>query len=1432
MSEHEERHFLVVAGTGKYVHLDPLPKVYDDIATISNVFCELGYIEAFQTGIRDPDSPQSLKEKLDEWARTTVQPEDIIVVYYSGHGQRSADRHYLLTSNSDPSGLIATAMATEDLIGILTERRVRRLLLLIDTCLAGRGTADLFRREAQRLKEALVSSAAEAQSSDALLAFSVIAATGPRDYAQDGAFSSAIRTAINDERLGGQRQSHLYLEPLTDRINEELGSQGASQHAELGMLRGGSSKFVPNPRFRSDLPVEGTDLAEQHTWASEQERQRREELVSHFAPRGLGQETGADSGNYFTGRMAVLKYLVSWLQGKEDTNSRTIVLSGSAGVGKSAVIGRLVILSDPLERHRIRIKDIPEDQSLPIGTISVAVHARRKTQADIVAALADAAGINAASPRDLIRGLSSRKAAFTVAIDALDEAGTTADGHGPERIAKSLVRELGEVPCVRLLIGCRPHLVAALGPDARRINLEDSMWVEESDIARYATLLLKEPDGAGSHGRIRSRQIPPVAQAVARRSYPNFLIARLTSRVLADHADSTIPKKSDWQDKLPASLDKAFEWALNNELGEQANRARRLLLPLALAEGAGLPWGNIWPLLATALGNEPVTHADIRWLLRNANRYVVEGLDQVGRSVYRLYHQSLADDLIKIVPADAQRRIASALIESVPSVSEDIPVRDWARADPYILLHLATHAAAGGILDRLLRDPEFLVFAEPATLVAALGKPKEQQAQISGAIYRTSYDQHYRESRIIRRQMLIYDALRYGEYPLSRDLATVTTPWRCLWATGSQITPSILATLVGHKSAEVFSVKCLTLANGTPIAITAGEDRTIRSWDLVSLRPFAEPINVAGIYSMGAAQLPDGTPIAVTASGKDRIVQVWDVSSSRLLGERLASGAVAVSCARLLDGRPVAVTVSTSGEAHIWDLTTYKSLRKLPSFADDAPRERPDFDYMNPFMVCVYMPDGTPLAVIEEHEEYRSVLRILNLTNFKFLSQTRQKFYGLIGASFTCLPNGRTSMLLSTNSEGSYTIDMSIRPLKARRFSEGTTASISMTMPDDSTIAIAEHDDGRVYTWNLTSRKPIGEPLTEDTRTMASIDCITLPNGSQVAVTGGRDGRVRVWDPGMNQRIGNPLIGHSDRVASAACIQLDDGLAVGITTSDEMVRVWDLGTFRSISDGLGGHTDQVTAAACMRLADGQSVAVTVDVVSLRAWSLHDLQPVGRYSGRLYNGALSVACTLLGDGTPVAVTGNESGAVAVWEVDTLDLWNPRLGSHADRVLAVACAELPGGTPVAVTGSADRTVRIWDLHYDGPLGAPLRGHSGAVYAVACTQLPDGTPVAITGSADKTVRVWDLFRRLPLGPPLRGHSGAVYAVACTQLPDGTPVAITGSADGTVRAWDLIRRQPLPGLLVLPDEIQALSITPSGGILLGSGWEVAVFRPPWHSK
>jgi WD40 repeat protein len=98
-----------------------------------------------------------------------------------------------------------------------------------------------------------------------------------------------------------------------------------------------------------------------------------------------------------------------------------------------------------------------------------------------------------------------------------------------------------------------------------------------------------------------------------------------------------------------------------------------------------------------------------------------------------------------------------------------------------------------------------------------------------------------------------------------------------LWDLSSR---SLITRLELDHEGAVSSVAC-TVVDGTPIAVTTGNDHTVRRWELPSGTPAGPPLHghSGPVWAVACAHL-DGIPFAVT-SGHDDTVRFWNLRTGR-----------------------------------------------------------------------------------------------------------------------------------------------------------------------------------------------------------------------------------------------------------------------------------------------------------------------------------------------------------------------------------------------------------------------------------------------------------------------------------------------------------------------------------------------------------------------
>ncbi|MFE7713006.1 hypothetical protein ACFU6I_46470 [Streptomyces sp. NPDC057486] len=1131
---------------------------------------------------------------------------------------------------------------------------------------------------------------------------------------------------------------------------------------------------------------------------------------THWRPRARGSEIDSDTGEwFFTGRTEARRVIREWLEGRALAEHPILLVTGGPGSGKSALLAHALVSADPQLAPTVPTSG-PRP---PTGAFDIALHLRGRTHREVTTQLAGVLGVAAGEPAELLAEVGEFPPGerFCVLADAVEEAASLEEA----RQIATLLRQLANTGRFRVLAAVRTapagtsraRILSNFGRSAPRIDLEDSRYLHRPDIAEYVIRRLASTKaGSDRYRAYTPDQLRATGEAVARKARYNFLIAQLTARWLTHpSAPPTGPGDPDWEDELPETVGQAMDAYLDT-CRPDTETVRRLLTALAYARGDGLPRSNAWLSMADALGSG-VGHTarDLEKIFHSAAHYLVERVNEdSGPRTYRLYHnaldQHLRDECERVLHAP-EAAISAALMDAVPVRDGE---RDWAGSDTYTRDHLADHAAAGGQLDSLTSDAEYLVHATPRTLVPHLRRTETETARLAAAVYRASIHLHTTATPALRRQVLALDAARAGAASLQQQL-TYRIPegsWVPRWATGADFSPALCDTLTGH-TARVSAVAC-TLLGGRPVAVTAGgDDGAVRMWDLATGTPLGPPMtgHSERIHSVACTVL-GGRPVAVTTGGGDGTMRVWDLATGTPLRQlTVSTGWVDAAACTNLDGRSVAM-VTSGAIVRVWDLATGTALGHLTG--------RTGWVHA---VACTVL-GGRPVAVTGGDV----AVRVWDLATGTALGPPMMGQHPGRVVAVACTSVNGTPVAVTTGGSGTVSVwDLATgTPLAQLTGHTNAVRAVACTFLDGRPVAVTGGDDWTVRVWDLATGTPLGAPMTGHTGPVGAVACTVL-DGRPVAVTGGDDGTVRVWDLAIGATLPEPITGHTSTVSAVACTSLAD-VPVAVTgAGDRTVRVWDLATGTPLGAPMTGHTGRVGAVTCTVL-DGRPVAVTGGDYTVRVWDLATGTPLPQPTVEPTHSVEAVACADL-DGRPVGVTTAGLCAVRVWDLATgTRLARPAI-AHPGWAPALACTSL-NGRPVGVTNGSGYEAQVWDLATGTPL-ARLTGHTSTLRAAACTVL-DGIPVAVTGSYDRTVRVWDLATGTPLGAPMTGHTGTVSAVACTAL-DGVPVAVTTGDDETVRVWNL-RTCELLGLIAATGA-RAVAITAQGYLVVGMSRDVAVF-------
>lgn len=1432
------RRFFVALGSGRYRHLpedEQLRSVPTDVRSTRELFLAFGY-ECVLPGLGEYDGAEQIRQKLSHWSEdVALTSDDVVVVYFAGHGSvEERDRHYLLCWNSRTEDLATTALATEDLVRILCRGNLRHLLLILDTCAGSAGGAEASAVALRTIAYRNV----HADSTGLWF----LAAARRKDVAEDGAFVAALGEAMETTTgRTGQRQQYLDLTELVKAVNERFEGDGRGQRAELASgLVTGLAPFLPNIGYEEELPPLGTDL----------EVQRRvvaRDLTEHFGPRSRGVEFESEQGLYFSGRVRVLSELVDWLTAKGG-DGRGRVVTGSPGCGKSAVLGRIVALSDGRYRSRLDLGGVDPNTVVPPGCVTAAVHARHKRLEEVVERLATALDVEADGAAALLQELTRRGRQgkpLIIVVDAVDEAGsdTAADagGHGePRRITRELLRPMSEIQGVRLLVGTRHELVAPLGPTFTCLDLDRSEYrAGVDDVTGYVTrvLLASEEVDVCTPYRGQRDLARAVAWGVAEKAAGVYLYARTTARTLRSDQTPVDVGRPGWAEDLPSEVGDAFDDYLAR-FGPDEPRVRRMLLALAFSEGKGLPRGRVWTALSSAISAVPCTEEDVSWVLDVAEAYIAEVIDDDRRSAYRLYHKALAEHLRATADRtseEVQRSVVEALKLLVPGAERGKP--DWFVAVPYIRQHLATHAAAARVLAELVEDPGFLLASEPLALLGAFGSiegegPRRIRSAYEQVAHRLSNDRSLGE----RAADLQLSARRCEADKLADrvDELGVSLPWSARWAWWS--TSGVHRLLNGHTK----QVGCVAVGDldGRPIAVTGSVDGKALVWDLTSQRQIGDPLAVGiAVSAVAIGDLGDYT-VALTGA-VDGSVRIWDLSAGQEYGDALTghTNRVESIVVGTVHGYPVVLTTSADGTARIWDLVARRQLgcdltvhRRTVRDADLGELEGRPIAVTGGDDKAVYLwdlselfeggdarIDGSPLigpaaavtAVSVARLDGRTVALVgdragmlsrWDLTDRRQIGEpvVAHMYWQNSGVASTAIGefDGRLVALSSGRHEARLWDLRTLQPLghPLRGHVEGITAA-ALTDRRDASLAVTVSEDRTARIWDLTADRP-DEGHTRPVCSTAYSDI----NGRPTLVTGGEDAVARLWDLRTHSQIGSPMEGHSGEV-SAVGLGIVGGRAMVVTGgSDTTVRLWD--PFRGVSIGplLTGHTNAVRCVAFGEL-DGESVVVSgSEDGTVRIWDSASGELIGAPLVGHIGGINHLSIRQTGRGMEIVLATSLDYAY-FWQVGGRGVRWPS-GPHAHfnveeltpaaRAIGVA---FHGSRPVVVSTLEGNNAYVHDVVNRLAVGGPFLGHTEALMVGALGRVGRKAVVATVG-LDDTVRIWDLETAVPLGPPLEGFTRMSFTVTRAAplfaQVDGVTVAVIATSRD-VRLWDVAAMRPL---------------------------------------
>ncbi|WP_406128494.1 caspase family protein [Streptomyces sp. NBC_00989] len=1387
----------------------------DDVRRMDDLFLgELGYHRGVECGLNPTGA--ELRDSLRAFATDPARhPDDYVVLYLAAHGvtDQGSGRHYLLLHDSDARDLYGTALPTEDLVARLWDgTAIERLLVLIDACYAEEGADRALRAalEARRFRDQVTD-----HGSTGLV---VVSSSRRKEESYTGALSAAFDRAVRGRATVGHAPAHISLAEVMSAIQSDPRVPPAQRPSwSITHATGDIPAFLPNHRHLPDSAGLGLEEIDRIVALGARERDAREQdMRGFFLPRARGTDVPAEAVWDFTGRHVALGDLTTWLDPRR-TDERLCVVTGDPGSGKSSLLGMVAVLTDRERGAAVPRAGLPSVLPRP-GDVDERINASHLSTRQLLDALAAASGCAAESLGALTAHLQTRTRPLVVLVDSLDEA--LAPHESVEELLAPLTDPERRLP-LRLLIGSRPHIAARLPAAAPRIDLDSERYGDPDAIRAYTRKLLCTPGSvlvtAPPH------RVDEIAEAVGEAAGRSFLVARITARTIAREPRPPDPYDQRWREELPRLPGEAMERDLTQQLGPLAGRARDLLLPLAYAQGAGLPWAGVWPRLASALTGRDYRDDDIVWLRKAAGSYVVEGIES-GGSVYRVYHRALVEYLREGSDTETVQRTVTEVLRDVEH--------------PYVRRYLALHAAEGAVLDPLVQDAEFVLGAEPGQLLAGLPGLRTAEGRRAGQAVRDLEEvlrkregsgadpearARLRLAAVCRKAATLADSCDMGEGEL---------PWRARWAAWNP-----------HEGARRYEGMTIGLADGLVVPDVRGawyldltsrfgsrwqdlHDGGTRRANQQTVWWYRDSLTaVPQLSGMAAALWADGhvglgyrlvktehqARLLHLWSGMRR--QTWVLQPSPAVDPpnmwRAPESAVQLVLLGGADGEPLAAVlrlprgrllVYRLGSTRLYPPLTRRQRR--PLWRGEAEKWAERADLLASDLELILTPDDTGTRVTScaapsglgewrlllGHEDGR-VTQFAPLTG-EFEDEVTTGHDGSVTHVdlVTDHPQGRFVVTAGTDRSvrlSSLTRGVPVRTLLA---ADSAVVSLAVRRVGRQWIVAVATVDGQLHRVDLDSGRPVGLPLRVERGSSVRLEVFSLGPTACVSVQGSAHG-LQVYDLVTGDRVGGQVFHHAASTVRAV------GGTVCVGGSDGNIRFWPTPDAAD-SVHVTAHQRRVLALGEIRGPSGRPAVVSVgEDHEIRCWDLarpHELWRRPAPDPGPWQVPL-IACATTGrtaDGRDYVVTGEHGGRVTVLVLrDGLPVAEQEF-TVPDIVTALTTGRVRG-RDVLVVGTDSGRVACWDvgaarMFVYGPLPAT------PVWTGALALAPDGSGRLAVGGTDGSVREWSLPTCRPLTPARRAHRGPVSALAYTAtglVGYGTDTRLVSYGDG----WE--RRMPQPG-------------------------------------
>ena len=317
--------------------------------------------------------------------------------------------------------------------------------------------------------------------------------------------------------------------------------------------------------------------------------------------------------------------------------------------------------------------------------------------------------------------------------------------------------------------------------------------------------------------------------------------------------------------------------------------------------------------------------------------------------------------------------------------------------------------------------------------------------------------------------------------------------------------------------------------------------------------------------------------------------------------------------------------------------------------------------------------------------------------------KTKLSFFAFLAASVLCLSNAFAQEFMKNYlPEGART-----------RIGKGQVHHLAYS-PDSTRLAVASSIG--IWLYDAHTGQPL-DLFTGHTRDVSSVDF--SPDGHTLA-SSSYDGTIRLWDVNTGE-LKTTLTGHKGSVYSVAFSPDGDILASG--GRDEFIRFWNVKS-GELHRTIAGHAERVSNV--LYSPDGEMLMSSGYDEKIHVWDAD----TGEFIKTLQPHPLSdtagdskIYCMALSPDSKTVGTGNSSGIIRLWDVNTAQL-KLTLTGNADGVYAIAVS--PDGKTFVTGGNTENVdgLQLWDIATGEPV-KNFKDHSDRVTSLVFS--PDGSTLA---------------------------------------------------------------------------------------------------------